>query len=66
MCFISGCSRSSAPIFNEPFSIFSKPTAITQSVRPPRIASTLRYRAVDPVEQLLLTLVIGIPVMPSS
>jgi len=37
-----------------------------QSTSPPRTAWAARNSAVDPVEQLLLTLTIGIPVMPSS
>jgi hypothetical protein len=51
---------------SEPFSIFSKPIARVQSARPPLIAWRARYSAVDPVEQLLLTLTTGMPVRPSS
>ncbi|SHY08067.1 Uncharacterised protein [Mycobacteroides abscessus subsp. abscessus] len=54
MCRCIGCSRSVKVAPNEPGCIFSKPSA--------RVTSG----AVDPVEQLLLTLVTGIPVMPSS
>lgn len=61
-----GCSRSSKVDPSEPGFIFSKPSASTQSARPPRIASAARYSAVEPVEQLLLTFTTGIPVMPSS
>jgi hypothetical protein len=62
----SGDSRSSAPPASAPGCIFSKPRAITQSARPPRMLCAARYSAVEPVEQLLLTLTIGMPVMPSS
>ena len=61
-----GDSRSSAPPPSEPGCIFSNPSAIAQSASPPRIAWAARYSAVDPVEQLLLTLTIGMPVIPSS
>jgi len=37
-----------------------------QAVRGGLVDCAPRYSAVDPVEQLLLTLTIGIPVMPSS
>jgi len=50
---------------SEPRSIFSKPRASTQSARPPLIAWRAMNRAVDPVEQLLLTLMTGMPVRPS-
>jgi hypothetical protein len=66
MCFIIGCSRSSYIMPSEPGFIFSKPSASAQSARPPRIDSAARYSAVDPVEQLLLTLTTGMPVIPSS
>ncbi len=62
----SGDSRSSAPPPSEPGCIFSNPSASTQSASPPRIDCAPRNSAVDPVEQLLLTLTIGMPVMPSS
>ena len=50
---------------SEPFSIFSKPTAIAQSALPPRTAWRARKSALEPVEQLLLTLITGMPVRPS-
>ncbi len=50
----------------EPFSIFSKPTASMQSAMPPAMSWRARYKALDPVEQLLLTLTIGMPLRPSS
>jgi hypothetical protein len=51
---------------SEPGCIFSKPSAIVQSASPPLMARAARYSAVDPVEQLLLTLTTGMPVMPNS
>ncbi|SHU01658.1 Uncharacterised protein [Mycobacteroides abscessus subsp. abscessus] len=66
MCRCIGCSRSVKVAPNEPGCIFSKPSARVTSASPPRIACAALYSAVDPVEQLLLTLVTGIPVMPSS
>jgi len=51
---------------SEPGCIFSKPSASAQSTVPPRTACVARNSAVDPVEQLLLTLTTGIPVIPSS
>ena len=51
---------------NEPRSIFSKPTAKTQSLLPVSISCLAKIRAVEPVEQLLLTLYTGIPVKPKS
>ena len=50
---------------SEPFSIFSKPTAIAQSAMPPLTAWRARKSALEPVEQLLLTLTTGMPVRPS-
>ena len=50
---------------SEPRSIFSKPTASTQSARPPRTNWRARYSALEPVEQLLLTFTTGTPVSPS-
>ncbi len=41
-------------------------SAIVQSASPPRIACAAMNSAVEPVEQLLLTLTIGMPVRPSS
>ncbi len=65
-CLPIGDSRSWAPPPSEPGCIFSKPSAIAQSTMPPRMACAARKSAVEPVEQLLLTLTIGMPVMPSS
>jgi hypothetical protein len=45
--------------------IGSKPRATTQSAAPVSIASRAKNSADEPVEQLLLTLRIGIPVCPS-
>jgi hypothetical protein len=61
-----GCSRSVKVAPSEPGCIFSKPNASAQSTAPLRTACAARKSAVDPVEQLLLTLTTGIPVMPSS
>ncbi|MOA31796.1 hypothetical protein D3C78_1529720 [compost metagenome] len=58
--------RSSQWDFNGPACICSKPTASTQSAAPDSMALRARYRAVEPVEQLLLTLITGMPVMPTS
>jgi hypothetical protein len=60
-----GLERSSKNVFKEPVNILSKPKASTQSAYPVWIAFAARYKAVEPVEQLLLTLMIGIPVMPT-
>ena len=51
--------------WSEPFFIFSKPSASAQSTSPPRTASRAMNSALEPVEQLLLTLTTGIPVSPS-
>ncbi|MNY63668.1 hypothetical protein D3C86_2006630 [compost metagenome] len=58
--------RSSQWDFNAPACICSNPTANTQSAEPDSMAFRARYSAVEPVEQLLLTLTTGIPVMPTS
>ena len=44
------------------------PSAISSDwyLRPPAIIWRARYSAVEPLEQLLLQLMMGIPVMPSS
>ena len=60
-----GCVRSEYFTPSEPFSIFSKPTASTQSARPPSTSCLARNSALEPVAQLLLTLYTGIPVRPS-
>lgn len=49
-----------------PLSIFSKPTARTQSYRPDSIDSLANSKAEAPVEQLFETLKMGIPVIPTS
>ena len=51
---------------SEPFSIFSKPSASAHSTIPYCTAWRARNSALEPVEQLLWTLMIGIPVIPSS
>ena len=51
---------------SDPFCIRSKPSASTQSARPPLTSWRAMNSAVDPVEQLLLTFVTGMPVSPSS
>ena len=49
-----------------PGTICSKPTARAQSAAPLSTAWRARNSAVEPEEQLLLTLTTGIPVMPTS
>lgn len=51
---------------SEPLSIFSKPKARTQSAFPDSIICLANMSADEPVEQLLFTLKIGIPVIPTS
>jgi hypothetical protein len=63
-CLSIGFVRSVYFTPSEPFSIFSKPSASTQSASPPLIAWRAMNRAVEPVEQLLLTLITGMPVSP--
>ena len=65
-CRIVGCSRSRKVGISEPFFIFSKPSASAQSTTPPFTSWRAMKSAVDPVEQLLFTFVIGMPVSPSS
>ena len=65
MCLSIAGVRSVYFIPSEPRSIFSKPTASAQSTRPPLTAWRARNRALEPVEQLLLTLTTGMPVRPS-
>lgn len=43
----------------------SKPSASTQLASPPRMRLLALYRAVLPVEQLLFTFEMGMPVIPS-
>src|SRR3954465_9224317 len=64
MCLSIGFVRSVYFTPSDPFSIFSKPTPGTQSARPPLTYWHARYSAVDPVEQLLLTFMTGIPESP--
>ncbi|SKU14846.1 Uncharacterised protein [Mycobacteroides abscessus subsp. abscessus] len=56
MCGCRGDSRSLNFMPSEPGSIFSNPAAITTSDWPLRIALAAMNSAVEPVEQLLLTL----------
>ena len=65
MCLSIAGVRSVYFMPSEPRSIFSKPTASAQSTRPPLTAWRARYNALEPVEQLLLTLTTGMPVRPS-
>ena len=53
-------------LLNDPFCIFSNPRANTQLHAPLSITFLAKYKAVDPVEQLLLTFTIGMPVKPNS
>ncbi|MOA42319.1 hypothetical protein D3C78_1643580 [compost metagenome] len=57
--------RSVQADFSAPGFICSKPKASAQSTAPLRTAWRARNRAEEPVEQLLLTLITGIPVMPT-
>jgi len=66
MCWSIGLVRSMNLAPSEPFSIFSKPSASTQSEMPPCTNWRAMYSAVEPVAQLLLTLYTGTPVMPSG
>ena len=61
MCLSIAGVRSVYFMPSEPRSIFSKPRASAQSAKPPLIAWRARYSALEPVEQLLLTLMIGMP-----
>ncbi|MNC74692.1 hypothetical protein D3C75_1260920 [compost metagenome] len=58
--------RSSQCDFSAPACICSKPKASTQSAAPVSMARRARYSALEPVEQLLLTLTTGMPVIPTS
>ncbi|MNH27944.1 hypothetical protein D3C79_880740 [compost metagenome] len=62
----SGSGLSFQWLCRAPGGICSKPTASTQSAAPLAMALRARYRAVEPEEQLLLTLMMGTPVMPTS
>ena len=55
-CLSIGTVRSVYFMPSEPFSIFSKPSAIAQSAMPPSTNCLAMNSAVEPVEQLLLTL----------
>ena len=46
--------------------ICSKPSASTQSAAPDSMAWRARNNAVEPVEQLLFTLMTGMPVIPTG
>ena len=48
------------------YNFYKKASATTQSAAPDSMAWRARNSAVEPVEQLLLTLTIGIPVMPTG
>jgi len=50
----------------DPDCIFSKPSTNTHSAFRDSMICFPKYNAVDPVEQLLLTLYTGIPVIPIS
>ncbi len=65
-CLDTGLSRSSHFEPRAPFSIFSKPRASAHSIVPPATACFASMSAVDPVEQLLLTLNTGTPLRPTS
>ncbi|MNR33154.1 hypothetical protein D3C85_1508040 [compost metagenome] len=58
--------RSSHGDLSAPACICSKPSASAQSTWPLSTAARARNRAVEPVEQLLFTLTIGIDVWPTS
>ena len=63
----TGCGRSfEQRLRARPGCICSKPSASTQSAAPLATAWRARNSAVEPVEQLLLTLTMGMPVMPTS
>jgi hypothetical protein len=61
----NGDGRSLQCSLSAPGSICSKPKASTQSSAPASISCRARKSAVDPVEQLLLTLTMGMPVIPT-
>ena len=62
---VNGLGRSLHIEPSAPRIICSNPSAITQSAAPVSIACRAKNSADEPVEQLLLTLTIGIPVWPS-
>jgi hypothetical protein len=55
-CLSIGLLRSVYFTPSEPFSIFSKPSAMAHSASPPSTSCLAMNSAVEPVEQLLLTL----------
>ncbi|MNQ89578.1 hypothetical protein D3C85_1048900 [compost metagenome] len=61
----SAGARSSQRDLSAPGFICSKPNASAQSTAPLCTAWRARYRADEPVAQLLLTLTTGMPVMPT-
>jgi hypothetical protein len=62
----NGVGRSLKWVPSAPGAICSNPSASTQSAAPPSTACRARNSAVEPVEQLLLTLTTGMPVIPTS
>ncbi|MNH26597.1 hypothetical protein D3C79_866590 [compost metagenome] len=58
--------RSVQKFFNAPGCICSKPKARAQSTAPLSTAWRAMNSAVEPLAQLLLTLISGMPVMPTS
>lgn len=61
----SGEGRSENTVPSAPGIICSKPTASTHSATPLSTACRAKKSAVDPLEQLLLTLTMGMPVIPT-
>src|ERR1700759_1648574 len=62
---VNALGRSSQCALRAPRCICSNPRASTQSAAPDATAWRARYRAEDPVEQLLFTLITGMPVIPT-
>lgn len=62
----NGLVLSPKKVYKDPVNIFSNPSAITQLLLPLLIALCARNRAVLPVEQLLFTLMTGIPDIPTE
>jgi hypothetical protein len=52
-------------LYNEPGYILSNPRHKTQFAYPDLIACIPKCRAAEPVQQLLFTFIIGIPVIPT-
>ncbi|MNN29656.1 hypothetical protein D3C81_1432680 [compost metagenome] len=61
----SAGARSSQRDFSAPGCMYSKPTASAHSTAPLCTAWRARNSADEPVAQLLLTLMTGMPVMPT-